>query len=107
LRRSGSRDMEKLPEYRNIKEVIERVFHFRKMYCIDSAILPLAIYFEPVEIAAACIALGYKLFKTSCPNNRHSNVAKTGSQVMEEVLGPYTGIKDDMMGLDFEFKDHG
>lgn len=34
---------------------------------IDSTILPLALYFEPEEIAAACVAIGSFVFDKSYP----------------------------------------
>ena len=34
---------------------------------IDSTILPLALYFEPEEIAAACVAIGSFIFRQSYP----------------------------------------
>jgi hypothetical protein len=33
----------------------------------DSSILPLSLYFEPEEITAACIAIGYYAFLNSYP----------------------------------------
>ena len=38
-----------------------------KQIALDSAILPLALYFEPEEIAAACLGLGSIVFKQTFP----------------------------------------
>ena len=53
--------------YHTRKDIIHRFMLQIYQVAIDSCILPLALYFEPEEIAAASIALASKIFKMSKP----------------------------------------
>ena len=71
-----------------------------KQIAIDSSILPIALYFEPEEIAASCIGLGSELFRESIPrftnptyknqikelNNRGSTNELTGKMILEKYF---------------------
>ena len=63
---------------------------------LDSNILPLSLYFEPEEIAAACISIANLIFNESVPkfmfvdytkeikkiNSHGSEVKKTGTEII-------------------------
>ena len=77
IRIEGNKSKAKEDAAKEVKQVMKDIVHrfFLQVYqvAIDSAILPLALYFEPNEIAAACIAIGSHLFRQSQP------VFQTGS----------------------------
>lgn len=47
------------------RSIVERIFLQISQVAADSTILPLSLYFEPEEIAAACIIIGIHLFNLS------------------------------------------
>jgi hypothetical protein len=54
---------------------------------LDSAILPLALYFEPEEIAAASISLASKIFKSSKPRFTSRHFHKKTKEINQNSLG--------------------
>ena len=49
------------------KDIHQRFMLTVKQVVADSSIMPLALYFEPEEIAAACLSLGSLIFRESIP----------------------------------------
>lgn len=58
---------------------------------MDSSILPLSLYFEPEEITAACIAIGYYSFLTSHPKFVKNRSYNNSGDINKEKLYSKSG----------------